>query len=87
MALGKKTGGGSRKGIPNKATSKTRDLITAFVDSNAEKVQELWDKVAQNEPARALELYAKITEFALPKLSRSTIDGELGVRGRLVINE
>jgi hypothetical protein len=83
---GQKTGG-RKKGTPNKATSETRNVVAAFVNDNASEVQALWAKVAENDPARALELYAKIAEFALPKLSRSTIDGEIEIRGKLVINE
>jgi hypothetical protein len=41
---------------------------------------------AKKDPAKALELYAKLAEFHLPKLSRSTVDGDLGIRGKLVIS-
>ena len=43
-------------------------------------------QVAEKDPAKALELYAKLAEFILPKLSRSTVDGDLGIRGKLIID-
>lgn len=36
MAQGKKTGGGSRKGVPNKATATVRDAITRVLEGNVE---------------------------------------------------
>jgi hypothetical protein len=78
---------GRPKGVPNKATTVVRDAISGFVDGKADQVQELWERVARKDPAKALEIYAKLAEFVLPKLSRSTIEGELGIRGKLVIND
>lgn len=33
MAAGRKTGGGSRKGVPNKATKELKDMIRGALDS------------------------------------------------------
>jgi hypothetical protein len=41
----------------------------------------------QPDPGLALRLAMDMAEYHIPKLSRSTIDGELGIRGKLVINE
>jgi hypothetical protein len=87
MAQGRKTGGGSRKGIPNKTTSDVRAVYSTFVEKNAARAQELFDQVAEKDPAKALELLGRLSEFVVPKLSRSTIDGEIGVRGTLVIRD
>ena len=86
MALGRKTGGGSRKGIPNKATRDVRTVLSGFIESKSADVEQLWDRVAQRDPAKAVELYAKLAEFILPKLSRSTVDGDLGIRRKLIID-
>jgi hypothetical protein len=61
-------------------------VFSAFVEHNAERVQELFDQVAEKDPAKALELLAKMSEFVVPRLSRSTVDGDLGIRGKLVID-
>lgn len=43
---GRKTGGGSRKGIPNKATADARAAIALFVDNNAHRLQGWLDAIA-----------------------------------------
>ena len=52
---GKRGGGrgGSRKGVPNKATSGAREAIAAFVDGNAHRLEEWLEAVAEGivEPA------------------------------------
>ena len=78
---------GRPKGTPNKATADVRSAFAAFVEQNAGKAQELFDRVAKDDPAKALDLLARLAEFVVPKLSRSTIDGELAVRGTLVIHD
>lgn len=78
-------GKGRVKGVPNKTTATARSIFAAFVDGNAQKVQELWNKVAAKDAARAIELYAKLAEFHMPKLARTEVSGELAVRGKLVI--
>lgn len=51
MALGKKTGGGSRRGIPNRATAEARAAIAAFVDDNAHRLQGWLDVIAEGQRA------------------------------------
>jgi hypothetical protein len=75
VAKGKKTGGGSRKGIPNKVTGEARTLIAAFIDSRSRRAAQLWDKVADTDPARALEILGKLGEFVMPKLARTEHSG------------
>jgi hypothetical protein len=40
------------------------------------RVQELFDKVAEKNPQRALELLLKLSEFALPKLRAIEVNNE-----------
>lgn len=105
MARGRKTGGGLRRGVPNKATAEARAAIAAFVDGNAHRLQGWLDAIADGQrepsatdgtlgawivkpdPQKAFELFQSVIEYHVPKLSRSTIDGEIGVRGTLVISE
>ena len=77
---------GRRVGCANKATATARNAISSFIEGKAAEVETLWTQVAEKDPAKALELYAKLAEFILPKLSRSTVDGDLGIRGKLVID-
>ena len=61
---------GRKKGSVNKATALTREFIQGFLDTNAHRVQELFDKVARSSPREALKLITELCEFALPKLAR-----------------
>lgn len=58
MAAGRKTGGGSRKGRPNKATRQLREMILAALDQ-AGGVDYLADQ-ARAEPVAFLSLLARI---------------------------
>lgn len=71
-------GKGRPKGSPNKATATAREAFAAFVEGNAAKVQSLWNSVARDDPARALEILAKLAEFVLPKLARTEMSGPEG---------
>ena len=68
---GKRNGAGRPKGTPNKATTETRELFNNLVYNNSSRMQTLLDRVAEDNPAKAVELFIKMSEFVLPKL-RST---------------
>ena len=68
---GSKPGPGRPAGVPNKTTTAIREVFANFVETNAAKAQELFDRVAKDDPAKALELLAKMAEFVLPKLART----------------
>jgi hypothetical protein len=68
---------GRVKGNPNKITREVREIFKAFVEGNSERVQELWDRVAKHQPAKALSIYAKLAEFVLPKLQRTELSGHV----------
>jgi hypothetical protein len=53
-----------------------RDVFSAFVEANAEKVQALFDRVAESDPAKALDLLARLSEFVIPKLARTDLTGD-----------
>lgn len=75
MAKGIKTGG-RQAGTPNKATTTFRNTITALLEKNASNV-DLWlQEVANTDPAKALDLIAKLAEFGSPKLSRAEVTGD-----------
>jgi hypothetical protein len=81
MAKGYKTGG-RVAGTPNKATTEFRQTVTALLEKNAANVdlwlQQVADGVgeAKPDPAKALDLLAKLAEYGAPKLSRAEISGD-----------
>lgn len=78
MARGKKTGGGSRKGIPNKATLAAREAIANFVDDNAHRLQGWLDQIAKDDPEKAFRCLKDILEFHVPRLERTEIANARG---------
>lgn len=84
MAKGVKTGG-RRPGSVNKATKEFRDTVTKLLSDNAENVATWLSEVATGgndpskaDPAKALDLLAKLAEYAAPKLNRTEHTGEGG---------
>lgn len=65
--------GGRKKGTPNKTTKEIRDGFQLLVENKLDKMEAWLDRVAEKDPARALELISKLTDFVIPKLSRNEI--------------
>ena len=68
---------GSRKGVPNKSTKEIRDGFQMFVENNIGKFQQWIDEVAEDNPAKAIELVTSLGEYILPKLSRTEVDADI----------
>lgn len=71
-------GPGRKKGVPNKVTQEFRETIQKLLDDNRENVALWLAQVATDDPGKALDLVAKLAEFAAPKLSRSEVTGAGG---------
>lgn len=78
-----KTGGRS-KGTPNKATQEFRVTVQKLLDDNRQNVGKWLTQVAEGagdvkpDPGKALDLMAKLAEFAAPKLARHEHTGKDG---------
>lgn len=71
-------GKGRVKGVPNKVTADIRKGFTIMVEGSVPKLQRWLDRVAVEDPARALSIIADMAEFCIPKLSRTEITGKDG---------
>ena len=78
MAIGRKTGGGSRAGVPNKVTADTRAFFAGFAERNFSKLDGLIDETAEKDPAKAADLILRAAEYHVPKLGRVEHLGEGG---------
>jgi len=86
MAPGRKTGG-RQKGTPNKITTITREFFGAFLERNSDKAQSLWDRVSDEDPAKALALLWDASERVVPKLGRTEHVGDGGGPVEYVIRD
>lgn len=79
--------GGSRKGIPNKATANAREAIGRFVDGNADRLNGWLDEIyAADGPKAAFQCFADLIEYHVPKLARTELAGT-GEGGALVFQQ
>ena len=83
MAKGVKTGGGSRKGVPNKATAEIKAMIEGALEQAGGQAYLL--QQAHDNPNAFLTLVGKI----LPKQVDSTITGDLTVTAikRIIVRD
>lgn len=76
--------GGRAKGTPNKVTQEFRQTVQKVLDDNQNNVGIWLAQVAQGvgdvkpDPAKALDLLAKLAEFSAPKLARHEHTGKDG---------
>lgn len=66
----------SRKNVPNKNTEEIREAYQLLIEKNLKKMSTWLNKVGKDDPARALELIHKFSDFLLPKLNRTEISKE-----------
>ena len=84
--------GGRVAGTPNKATKQFRETIQQLLDNNSENVERWLTQVAvgdednKPDPKGALDMLAKLAEFAAPKLARTEVVGDEKQPQRMVIS-
>jgi hypothetical protein len=67
---------GRKKGSPNKSTKEIREAYQAFVESNVDEFQNWLAQI--EDPARRFEIILKISDFFLPKMTRTEVTGADG---------
>ena len=85
MAAGRKTGG-RQPGSPNKVTREFRETVRKLLEDNADNFGRWLMLVAEGDgtdsgkpdPGKALDIIAKLAEFAAPKLARTEVVGDGG---------
>lgn len=71
-------GKGRPKGAVNKSTSIVKEAIARLLERNVENMDEWLDKVAKEDPYKALDLMNKLCEYHVPKLARTELTGADG---------
>jgi hypothetical protein len=83
--------GGSRKGIPNRATRGVREMIAKVAEENAQSFEDWLHDIAvgastgKPDPAKAAELYLKAIEYHIPKLARTEVAGDQNQPMQMVV--
>jgi hypothetical protein len=80
---GNKTG--RPKGAENKLTKAARDVFIETLEGQVDNIQDAFDKVLKDSPARYLDLFAKYAQYFVPKKTETDIKGEL--RGSFDFNK
>jgi hypothetical protein len=89
---GKRKGAGRPSGTPNRVTIEFRDTVRRVLEDNSQNVGIWLEQVANgvgNKPAspeKALDLLAKLAEYAAPKLNRTEHVGEGGGPVKTVVS-
>jgi hypothetical protein len=78
---------GRPKGSPNKTTQEIRDAFQCFVEDNTDKLQDWLERVAEKNPAKAIELMSNLSEYILPKLSRTEVKAEVKIEDEVDLSK
>ena len=70
---------GRKPGVPNRSTQTFRETITNLLQDNSANVGVWLARVSEDDPAKALDLLAKLAEYAAPKLSKVEQTSEVNV--------
>jgi len=86
-------GKGRQAGVPNKNTMVVRNAIATLLEKNVPYMDRWLQRVAEGDkvlglkpdPAKALDLMQKLSEYHIPKLARTEITGADGGAQQVVV--
>ena len=70
---------GRKPGATNRSTQTFRETITNLLQDNSANVGVWLARVSEDDPAKALDLLAKLAEYAAPKLSKVEQTSEVNI--------
>ena len=69
---------GRRPGSKNKIQDEVKEAFAQLLENNVPQLEQWIAKVGEKDPAKALEIYTKISERFVPQLSRQEVTGANG---------
>jgi hypothetical protein len=85
MAYGKKSGGGSRKGRPNQATMKAKEMINTAIDGQLLHFNETMNQIREDNPTDWAKIMVSMFKFVMPV--KSDVSGEVTLSTIKVVRE
>jgi hypothetical protein len=85
MAYGKKSGGGSRKGRPNQATMKAKEMINTAIDGQLLHFNDTMNQIREENPTDWAKIMVSMFKFVMPV--KSDVSGEVTLSTIKVIRE
>lgn len=79
----KGAGPGRPAGSANKITLRIREAFSLLLENNLDSLEELIHRIAEDDPKGAVELYIKLSERFLPRLTQTQLTGAEGGELRL----
>ena len=69
---------GRTAGIPNKTTKQIREAYQKLTEDNLDRMSIWISQVASEDPAKAMDIMIKLSEYIIPKLARTEVTGSDG---------
>mgnify|MGYP000745758712 FL=1 len=69
---------GRKKGVPNKQTKEIREAYQRLTENNLDNMTIWLSQVAGDDPAKALDIMLRLSEYIIPKLARQEVVGNDG---------
>jgi hypothetical protein len=85
MAYGKKSGGGSRKGRPNQATMKAKEMINTAIDGQLLHFNDTMNQIREENPTDWAKIMVSMFKFVMPV--KSDVSGEVTLSTIKVVRE
>lgn len=71
---GRQKTGGKKKGSSNKATRDIKEAYRMLIEDNLPNITIWLNKIAEKNPAQALNILVDLSEYIIPKLARSQVE-------------
>lgn len=68
---------GRNKGAENKVTTEIKEAYKMLIEANIPNLTLWLERVAKDNPEAALKYLASLSEYVVPKLARTEIDGKI----------
>ena len=81
---GHKKLGGKKKGTPNKATRDIKEAYRMLIETNIPNLSKWLERIAEKNPAQAIMIISDLSEYIIPKLSRTDLtSGDKPIQAQL----